>query len=77
MTIYTEDYFVWDPVIGEQSVEKRTAVLIEERPGFALLIPGLRYHQAEGRAIQFGFSGVLIDGRRFPIPMILWYRSLN
>lgn len=43
----------------------------------ALIIPGLRYHQAEGKAFQFGFTGVFAEGDLlpFPIPMVQWYRS--
>lgn len=46
--------------------------------GFALLIPGVRWHQSEGRSIQFGFTGVIADGDLIPIPipMVQWYRSL-
>ncbi|MDG1147278.1 MAG: hypothetical protein P8N52_03120 [Crocinitomicaceae bacterium] len=48
------------------------------RPGFALLIPGIRWHQSENKAIQFGFSGVITDGEVIPvpIPMVQWYRTL-
>jgi hypothetical protein len=45
-------------------------------PGFSLLIPGVRWHQAEGKAFQFGFSGVITDGDIIPVPMVQWYRSL-
>ena len=46
--------------------------------GLAILIPGIRWHQAEGKAIQFGFTGVYSNGELlpFPIPMVQWYRSL-
>ncbi len=46
--------------------------------GFGLLIPGVRWHQGEGKAFQFGFTGVIIDGELvpFPIPMIQWFRAL-
>ncbi len=48
------------------------------RPGFGLLIPGLRWHQAEGQAFQFGFTGIFYDNDivPVPIPMVQWYRSL-
>jgi hypothetical protein len=44
----------------------------------ALLIPGVRIHQSEGKAIQFGFLGLYESGEVFsiPIPMLQWYRSL-
>lgn len=46
--------------------------------GFALIIPGIRWHQAEGQAVQFGFTGVYNNGDflPIPIPMVQWYRSL-
>lgn len=52
--------------------------ITEDRPGFALIIPGVRWHQKEGAAFQFGFSGVSVDGELLPvpIPMVQWYRSL-
>ena len=40
-----------------------------------LLFPGLRIHQAEGKAIQFGISGIFIDGESFGLPMFQWYRA--
>jgi len=50
----------------------------EPRPGFAVLVPGLRWHQSEGTAFQFGFAGILADGEAIPvpIPMVQWFRSL-
>lgn len=44
---------------------------------FALIIPGLRWHQAEGQAFQFGFTGAYVAGDLVPvpIPMVQWYRS--
>jgi hypothetical protein len=47
------------------------------KPGLGLFIPGIRWHQEEGRAFQFGFTGVVTDGEflPLPIPMVQWYRS--
>lgn len=49
-----------------------------ERPLFGLIIPGLRWHQGEGKAFQFGFAAVLSgdDLVPFPVPMVQWYRAL-
>jgi hypothetical protein len=49
-----------------------------KRRGFYLFIPGLRWHQAEGKALQFGFSGMVIDGDLVPVPIptLQFYRSL-
>lgn len=43
-----------------------------------LFIPGLRWHQEEGRAFQFGFMGLAVNGElmSLPVPMLQWYRSL-
>lgn len=52
---------------------------VTEKGGdFTLLIPGLRWHQGEGKAFQFGFTGVIFDGEivPFPIPMVQWFRTL-
>lgn len=44
---------------------------------FALIIPGLRWHLAEGRAFQFGLTAVYNQEEfvQVPIPMVQWYRS--
>jgi hypothetical protein len=49
-----------------------------DKGSFALLIPGIRWHQAEGKAFQIGFSGIIADGEAvpFPFPMVQWYRTL-
>lgn len=50
----------------------------ENRDMVALIIPGIRWHQEEGKAFQFGFAGISFDGNvlPLPIPMVQWYRSL-
>jgi hypothetical protein len=47
------------------------------KPGIGLFIPGIRWHQEEGKAIQFGFTGIIADGeiKPIPVPMVQWYRS--
>jgi hypothetical protein len=44
----------------------------------SLIIPGIRWHQEEGKAFQFGFAGVAFEGDvvPIPVPMVQWYRSL-
>ncbi len=44
----------------------------------ALIIPGIRWHQSEGKAFQFGFAGLMLDGEvlPLPIPTLQWYRRL-
>ncbi len=44
----------------------------------ALIIPGLRWHQSEGKAFQFGFLAIVGGGEAtaIPIPMVQWYRNL-
>lgn len=56
----------------------RSEVRTIRRPGFALIIPGLRWHLSEGKAFQFGFAGIVNDGVVLPVPlpMVQWYRSL-
>ena len=50
----------------------------ENQTGGALFIPGIRWHQEEGKAIQFGFAGIMADGFIVPVPIptVQWYRSL-
>jgi hypothetical protein len=67
---------VYNPNTG--FYEDQYITTTEKRPGFALLIPGLRWHQSEGKAFQFGFTGIIANSEVFPIPipMVQWYRSL-
>jgi len=69
--------WVYDPNTGN-SVPVTTTIQVRN-PGFALLIPGIRWHLEEGRAFQFGFAGALTNGNVFPlpIPMLQWYRRIN
>ncbi|TND08531.1 MAG: hypothetical protein FD123_2327 [Bacteroidetes bacterium] len=49
-----------------------------KKPGFALLIPGIRWQTDSKKAFQFGFAGLSVDGEvvPVPIPMVQWYRKL-
>lgn len=69
--VYNPSTMVYDPVIMTETYSER-------RPGLALIIPGLRWHLEEGKAFQFGFTGVVYDNELLPvpIPMVQWYRSL-
>jgi hypothetical protein len=77
LVTYTYQEFVIDPVTSVGSYQTRRDSYLQTRPGFALLIPGIRWHQSEGKAIQFGFSGIITDDGSFPVPMVMWYRNLN
>ena len=48
------------------------------RDGFALIIPGIRWHQDDRSAFQFGLTGVVAERELipFPIPMVQWFRRL-
>lgn len=58
--------------------KSKTVTYEEKKSGFVLLIPGVRVHQSEGKAIQFGFSGMYVNNELLPvpIPMVQWYRSI-
>lgn len=71
-----QDY-VYNPSTMQYEYQTVTNSYLVKRPALALVIPGIRWHQGEGKAIQFGFTGV-ISGNDFlpvPIPMIQWYRT--
>lgn len=36
---------------------------------FAIVVPGIRVSNKPGRAFQFGFAGISIDGKMSPVPM--------
>ena len=73
---YTYTDYVYNPQTGDYTEVQQTGTYRD--PGIALLIPGIRWHQSEGKAFQFGFTGVITDGEvlPFPIPMVQWYRSI-
>lgn len=77
---FTETYemSVYNSSTGEYEYQTVTDTYQIERSGFALLIPGVRWHRDEGKAFQFGFSGFISDGNLLPlpIPMLQWYRTL-
>ncbi len=76
-TEQTQNY-VYNPNTGNYETQLVTTTIEDRKPGFGLFIPGIRWHQSEGKAFQFGFSGISYDGDLlpFPIPMVQWYRSL-
>lgn len=73
---YTYTDYQYNPQTGQYSEVEKTGV--RRDPGISLLIPGIRWHQSEGKAFQFGFTGVITNGEvlPFPIPMVQWYRSI-
>jgi hypothetical protein len=75
-----EEYTYIDYVYNNQTMMYDEIKVTETRipPGLALLIPGIRWHQEEGKAFQFGFTGIAAEGELFPvpIPMVQWYRRI-
>ena len=69
---------VYDPNTGTYTDQLVTTTTEDRRPGLGLFIPGVRWHQAEGKAFQFGFTGISFDGELLPVPMpmVQWYRTL-
>lgn len=47
-----------------------------DKPAVNILIPGIRWHNKNGSAIQIGFSNVISEGEVYPIPMFQWYVTL-
>ena len=70
----TYEYTDWQT--GETYTE--TYSYDREKPGIAIFVPGIRWHQDEGKALQFGLTGVAVQGDLFPvpIPMVQWFRSI-
>jgi hypothetical protein len=54
-----------------ESVERK-------KPGFALVIPGIRFQTDKNKAFQLGFAGINSQSSwsKMPIPMLQWFRSL-
>lgn len=46
-----------------------------EKPGFALIMLGGRWHQRDGKALQMGIAPLFTSGETMILPMIQWYRS--
>jgi len=61
----------YDPLTGTYEYVNKKVKL----DALSILMPGIRWHQSEGKAIQFGFAGYIQDGDAYPIPMVQWYRS--
>ncbi|MBM3184757.1 MAG: hypothetical protein FJZ67_00515 [Bacteroidetes bacterium] len=74
----TEEYqeYIFNP--STNNYELGTVSQTIRYPGLLLLMPGIRWHQEEGKALQFGFTGIYSDGEfvPVPIPMVQWYRNL-
>lgn len=72
------DSFILFPRQGDVKISPYGYFYTNDRPGFALVIPGVRWHQDDKRAFQFGLVGLVTEGEivPFPIPMIQWYRRL-
>lgn len=53
-------------------------ILLPGEDYVGIFIPGLRWHQGEGKAFQFGFVGVIENSTAMPIPIptVQWYRTL-
>ncbi|NNE56207.1 MAG: hypothetical protein HKN32_09310, partial [Flavobacteriales bacterium] len=77
VTDYYQDY-VYNEATMEYQYETVAYTYQDEKPGFGLLMPGVRWHQAEGKAFQFGFAAIAANGEilQIPIPTVQWYRSL-
>lgn len=67
---------VYNPVTGNW--EQIRVKVTKNRPGFALILPGLRFQTEPDKAFQFGFAGLVFDGETIPlpIPMLQWFRKL-
>jgi len=67
---------VWNPVTGNW--ENVPVKVTKNRPGFALILPGLRFQTEPEKAFQFGFAGLHFDGQTFPlpVPMVQWFSKL-
>ncbi len=74
----TYTYYEYNPSTGNDVLVEETYTETNEKNGLSLLIPGIRWHLGEGKAFQFGFTGVVSDGELLPIPipMVQYYRSL-
>ncbi|GAA5219677.1 hypothetical protein [Membranihabitans marinus] len=72
------DSFIFYPSQKPKEILPYETNTSNQRSGFALFIPGLRWHREEGKAFQFGFTTIFADGRFYPvpIPMIQMYRGL-
>jgi hypothetical protein len=69
---------IYDPSTGTYQNQLVTVTTEDRKPGLGLFIPGVRWHQSEGKAFQFGFTGISFDQELvpIPIPMVQWYRTL-
>ena len=73
---YTD--YVYNDQTGAYNEVQITQTVERKKPGLGLFVPGIRWHQEEGQAFQFGFTGVATGGELIPvpIPMVQWYRRI-
>jgi hypothetical protein len=59
------------------TVNGETSSRTQENQFFGMFIPGIRWHQTETKAFQFGFVLLHTGGElaQAPIPMVQWYRA--
>ena len=72
--------FVFDAILVPSKTITETDGFDEweyESSGFALIMPGIRFHTKRDRAFQFGFSGIRVDGESISVPTLMWYRKFK
>lgn len=71
------DTFILLPTKGRNLDNTQSVYYKKNQPAFALIIPGVRIHRNNGKAIQFGIMAVATKDLfvNLPIPMVQWYRS--
>lgn len=75
---YTYTDYIWNDQTGQYDEIQVTSTQERKKPAIGIFIPGIRWHQDDKKAFQFGFTGIAADGMILPtpIPMVQWYRRL-
>ena len=65
-------------IAGMSKVSPKISLIFDSfiSTNFSLIMPGIRWHQSNEKAMQFGFASLSNYGNTIPIPMIQWYRRL-
>ncbi len=72
-------------VAGIAKITKKSSLVFDsfilsgtgDESGFAILLPGIRIHNSEQSAFQFGFAAFSYEGSfaPLPVPMVQWFRT--
>ncbi|MEI6091572.1 MAG: hypothetical protein WCR42_14045 [bacterium] len=67
------------PITKKVSFVFDSFIYLDKKYSAAMIVPGLRFATSEKNSFQFGFMGLMADGKiaPFPFPMLNWLRAID